>query len=151
DEIGDWRVVVHSPLGASVHAPWAMAISHHLRDRFGHDVDAVWADDGIALRFSDTDRLPDATDLFPDPDTVESTLVAHLPDTALFATRFREAAGRSLLLPKRRPDTRAPLWQQRRRAADLLAVARRFPDFPIVLETMREVLRDDFDLDALRA
>ncbi|MEX1281015.1 MAG: DEAD/DEAH box helicase, partial [Acidimicrobiia bacterium] len=150
DEIGDWRVVIHSPLGARVHAPWAMALTHHLRDGFGHDVDVIWSDDGIAFRFIDADRVPDADDLVPDPDVVEDLLMAHLPDTALFAARFREAAGRSLLLPKRRPGSRTPLWQQRRRSADLLAVAKQFESFPIVLETYREILRDDFDLPSLR-
>lgn len=149
DEIGDWRVVIHSPLGARVHAPWAMALTHRLRDRFGHDVDVIWSDDGIAFRFIDTDRVPDADDLVPDAEEVEELLMAHLPDTALFAARFREAAARSLLLPKRRPGSRTPLWQQRRRSADLLEVAKRFESFPVVLETYREILRDDFDLPAL--
>jgi ATP-dependent Lhr-like helicase len=150
DEIGDWRVVIHSPLGARVHAPWAMALTHGFRERFGHDVDVIWSDDGIAFRFVDTDRIPGVDELVPDPDTVEELLMAHLPDTALFAARFREAAARSLLLPKRRPGSRTPLWQQRRRSADLLEVAKQFESFPVVLEVFREILRDDFDLPALQ-
>ncbi len=149
DEIGDWRVVVHSPLGSKVHAPWAMAVTHRLRDRFGTDVDSIWSDDGIAFRFVETDRIPDTDELFPDPDDVRDALTDHLPDTALFAARFREAAARSLLLPRRRPQGRTPLWLQRRRSADLLAVVRRFGTFPIALETYREILQDDFDLPSL--
>lgn len=150
DEIGDPRLVLLSPLGARVHAPWAMALTHRFRHRFGVDVDVIWADDGIAFRFPDSADLPTAADLILDPEEVEDLLVEHLPDTALFGARFREAAGRALLLPRRRPGSRTPLWLQRRRAADLLAVAKGFPDFPIVLETYREVLRDDFDIEGLR-
>ncbi len=150
DEIGDWRIVIHSPLGAKVHAPWAMALTNRFRKTYGHDVDVMWSDDGIAFRFVDADQVPGADDLLLDPDEVEGILTDHLPDTALFAARFREAAGRSLLLPKRKPGSRSPLWQQRRRSADLLAVAKQFPAFPIVLETYREILRDDFDVPALK-
>jgi ATP-dependent helicase Lhr and Lhr-like helicase len=150
DEIGDWRVVVLSPLGARVHAPWAMAVTQTLRDRFGTDVDVIWSDDGIAFRFLDADEPPSVADVVPDPDQVESLLVEHLADTAMFGARFREAAGRSLLLPRRRPGQRTPLWLQRRRAADLLGVARRFGSFPVILETYREILRDDFDVPALQ-
>ncbi|HSJ26819.1 MAG TPA: DEAD/DEAH box helicase [Acidimicrobiia bacterium] len=150
DEIGDWRVVVLSPLGARVHAPWAMAVTQKLRDRFGADVDVIWSDDGIAFRFLDADEPPTAADVVPDPDDVEALLLEHLADTAMFGARFREAAARSLLLPRRRPGQRTPLWLQRRRAADLLGVARRFGNFPVVLETYREILRDDFDLPALQ-
>ncbi|MGH8870593.1 MAG: Lhr family helicase [Acidimicrobiia bacterium] len=149
DEIGDWRLVMLSPLGARVHAPWAMALRHRFRDRFGTDVDAIWSDDGIAFRFPDADDPPGADDLLVDPDDVEALLVEHLGDTALFAARFREAAGRSLLLPRRRPGERTPLWLQRRRSADLLGVAKQFGSFPIMLEVYREILQDDFDLPAL--
>ncbi len=151
DEIGDWRMVILSPLGARVHAPWAMAITQSLRERADVDVDVIWSDDGIALRFADTDDIPDFAALAIDPDAVEAILVDHLPDTSLFAARFREAAGRALLLPRRRPGQRTPLWMQRRRAADLLKVAKQFGTFPIVLETYREVLQDDFDLPALKS
>ena len=150
DEIGDWRVVMLSPFGAKVHAPWAMALRHTLRERYGSDVDMIWSDDGIAVRFPDTGEIPEAHELILEPEDVESTLVSHLADTALFAARFREAAGRSLLLPRRRPGERTPLWLQRRKASDLLSVATQFGSFPIVLETYREVLRDDFDLPALQ-
>jgi len=149
DEIGDWRVVVLSPYGARVHAPWAMAIRRGFMQRTGTEVDAIWSDDGIALRFPDTDQPPDSEDLIIDPDDVEATLVEVLSDTALFSARFREAAGRSLLLPRRRPGERTPLWLQRRKSADLLSVAREFGSFPILLEVYREILQDDFDVPAL--
>jgi ATP-dependent helicase Lhr and Lhr-like helicase len=151
DEIGDWRMVILSPLGARVHAPWAMAMTQRLRERSGTDVDVIWSDDGIALRFPDTDDIPGFADLAIEADEIEAILVDHLPDTSLFAARFREAAGRALLLPRRRPGRRTPLWMQRRRAADLLGVAKQFGSFPIVLETYREVLQDDFDLPALKS
>lgn len=150
DEIGDWRIVLLSPLGARVHAPWAMALRHRFRTRFGTDVDVIWSDDGIAFRFPDSDHPPEVDDLVADPDDVEQLLIEHLSDTALFAARFREAAGRSLLLPRRRPGERTPLWLQRRKSADLLGVARQFGSFPILLEVYREILKDDFDLPALR-
>ncbi|HSL25546.1 MAG TPA: DEAD/DEAH box helicase, partial [Acidimicrobiia bacterium] len=151
DEIGDWRVVLLSPLGARVHAPWAMALTHKLRGRYGADPDVIWADDGIAFRLPDTEEPPAAADFTLEPEEVRQILEEHLADTALFAARFREASGRALLLPRRRPGSRTPLWMQRRRAADLLGVARQFGTFPIILETYREVLMDDFDLPALEA
>ncbi|HET7846425.1 MAG TPA: helicase-related protein, partial [Acidimicrobiia bacterium] len=151
DEIGDWRLVMLSPLGARVHAPWAMALRHRFQARYGTDVDVIWSDDGIAFRFPDSDELPDVSDLILEPDEVEPILIDHLGDTALFAARFREAAGRSLLLPRRRPNQRTPLWLQRRRSADLLGVARQFGSFPMILEVYREILQDDFDLPALQS
>ncbi len=150
DEIGDWRLVLLSPLGARVHAPWAMALRHRFRERYGADVDAIWSDDGIAFRFPDSDDPPDASDLILDPEDAEPILIEHLADTALFAARFREAAGRSLLLPRRRPGERTPLWLQRRRSADLLGVAKQFGSFPVLLEAYREILQDEFDLPALK-
>jgi ATP-dependent Lhr-like helicase len=126
-----------------------MALRHRFRDRYGADVDAIWSDDGIAFRFPDSDSPPDAEDLLPDPEDIEALLLEHLGDTALFAARFREAAGRSLLLPRRRPGERTPLWLQRRRSADLLGVAKQFGTFPIMLEVYREILQDDFDLPGL--
>ncbi len=149
DEIGDWRLVVLSPLGARVHAPWAMALRHRFRTRYGTDVDGIWSDDGFAFRFPDSDAPPDVDDLMLDPEEVESLLIDHLSDTALFAARFREAAGRALLLPRRRPGERTPLWLQRRRSADLLGVAKQFGSFPIMLEVYREILKDDFDVPSL--
>jgi ATP-dependent Lhr-like helicase len=149
DEIGDWRVVILSPLGARVHAPWAMALTHRLRNRSGFDVDVIWSDDGIAFRFPDADVVPGPAELSLDPEEVEDILLEHLADTSLYAARFREAAARALLLPRRRPGQRTPLWMQRRRAADLLAVAKQFGSFPVVLEAYREVLQDDFDLPGL--
>jgi ATP-dependent Lhr-like helicase len=150
DEIGDWRVVILSPLGAKVHAPWAMATTQRLRERYGTDVDVIWSDDGIAFRFPDTDDIPGTEELIPDPEELEPLLTEHLADSAMFAARFREAAGRALLLPRRRPGQRTPLWLQRRKAADLLSVARQFGSFPIILETYREILQDDFDVPSLR-
>ncbi|MGH8944766.1 MAG: DNA glycosylase AlkZ-like family protein, partial [Acidimicrobiia bacterium] len=150
DEIGDWRLVMLSPLGARVHAPWAMALRHRFREQFGTDVDVIWSDDGIAFRFPDADQPPDSDDLMIEPEEVEGMVLEHLADTALFAARFREAAGRSLLLPRRRPGERTPLWLQRRRSADLLAIAQQFGTFPILLEVYREILKDDFDVPALQ-
>ncbi|HVR33798.1 MAG TPA: DEAD/DEAH box helicase [Acidimicrobiia bacterium] len=146
DEIGDWRVVVLTPFGARVHAPWAMAVTQKLRQRNGTDVDVIWSDDGMAFRFVDADDAPGAAELVIDAEEVEGLLIDHLGETAMFGARFREAAGRALLLPRRRPGQRTPLWLQRRRAADLLAVAKQFGTFPIILETYREILQDDFDL-----
>ncbi len=150
DEIGDWRVCMLSPFGAQIHAPWGMALQHRLAEEWGWDAELMWSDDGIVL------RLPDALDDFDadlfaiDPDTLDDLLVTKLPNTAMFAARFRECAARALLLPRRRPDRRTPLWQQRQKAADLLAVASKFPSFPILLETTRECVNDVFDLPALR-
>ncbi len=150
DEIGDWRVCVLSPFGTPVHAPWAMAIEQRLSDRYALPVESMWGDDGIVLRLPEhADELPlDA--LLIEPEEIDELVVAGLPQTALFSSRFRECAGRALLLPRRRPDQRTPLWQQRQRAADLLAVAAKFPTFPILLEATRECLQDVFDVPALR-
>ncbi len=149
DEIGDWRVCVLSPFGAQVHAPWAMALQHRLAERWGMAVEMMWSDDGIVIRLPESvDELLDE-ELLLDPDEVGEILMAQLPSTAMFASRFRECAGRALLLPKRRPDQRTPLWQQRQRAADLLAVAGKYPSFPILLEATRECLNDVFDVPAL--
>ena len=148
DEIGDWRIAILSPLGGRVHAPWAMAINQSLRNRYGRNLDVIWSDDGISFRFVDTDDLPSLEDLLIDPDELESILIEELTGTAVFAARFREAAARALLLPRRRPGGRTPLWLQRRRASDLMAIVTRFGSFPIVLETYREILQDVFDLPA---
>ena len=149
DELGDWRLCVLSPMGGRVHTPWAMAVVAKVREERGIDVEAMWGDDGFVIRFPDSDGAPDPALLLPQPDEVERLVVSQLASSALFAAKFREAATRALLLPKRRPDRRAPLWQQRKRAADLLQVASRFGSFPILLETYRECLRDVFDLPAL--
>ncbi|MCC7418595.1 MAG: DEAD/DEAH box helicase [Acidobacteria bacterium] len=151
DELGDWRVCVLSPRGGRVHAPWAMAAAAKIRQHTGIEVETLWGDDGFVVRFPDVDRPPDPALLLPDPVEVQPLVVRQLGATALFAARFRENAARSLLLPKRRPGMRAPLWQQRKRAADLLAVAARFGSFPVLLETYRECLRDFFDMPALAA
>ncbi|MEX2048783.1 MAG: DEAD/DEAH box helicase [Gemmatimonadota bacterium] len=149
DEIGDWRMCVLSPFGSRVHAPWAMAIEARMLERFGPGAQVLWSDDGIVVRLPEAvDRIP-AEDLLFDPDGIEQAVVAAVPQTAMFASVFREAAARALLLPPR-PGQRTPLWQQRQRSADLLAEASKFPDFPILLEATRECLRDVFDVPALR-
>jgi ATP-dependent helicase Lhr and Lhr-like helicase len=150
DEIGDWRVCVLTPFGAKVHAPWAMALQARLAERWDTDVEILWSDDGIVLRLPEAiDELP-IDDLVIDPDEIDDLVIERLPATALFSSRFRECAARALLLPRRRPDKRTPLWQQRQRAADLLNVASRYPAFPVLLEATRECLNDVFDLPALR-
>jgi ATP-dependent Lhr-like helicase len=151
DEMGDWRVCVLSPFGSRIHAPWAMAVAERVRAEKGFDVETMWTDDGFVVRFPETDEPPDSRLLLPASEEVEALVLNQLGGTALFAAKFREAAGRALLLPKRRPGGRSPLWQLRKRSADLLAVASRFGSFPIVLETYRECLRDVFDMPALVA
>ncbi|MBW3669204.1 MAG: DEAD/DEAH box helicase [Actinobacteria bacterium] len=149
DELGDWRICVLSPFGARVHAPWALAMESRIRDRLGVEVQAIWSDDGIVLRLPEADDAPAVEAIVLDPEEVEKLVVDAVGSSALFASRFRENAARALLLPRRRPGTRTPLWQQRQRSADLLAVASRYGSFPILLETYRECLRDVFDLPAL--
>lgn len=155
DEIGDWRVCILSPLGARVHGPWGMVLRSRLSELWadvlgGRPVEIMWSDDGIVM------RLPEAIDDVPsdafiiDPAELTSEVVAELPASAMFASRFRECAGRSLLLPRRRPGQRTPLWQQRQRSADLLAVAAGYPTFPVLLEATRECCEDVFDLPATR-
>jgi ATP-dependent Lhr-like helicase len=153
-ELGDWRVVVHSPFGAQVHAPWALAVAARMRERFGVDVQAMHGDDGLVLRLPDVEldsgAPPDVADLvLTEPDDVEALVTAQIGGSALFASRFRECAARALLLPRRRPGGRSPLWQQRQRAAALLEVASRYSTFPIVLEAVRECLQDVFDVPGL--
>ena len=150
DEIGDWRICILSPFGTPVHAPWAMAIERRLMDRFDMPVESMWGDDGIVIRLPESATELPLDALMIDPEDIDELVVETLPQTALFAARFRECAGRALLLPRRRPDRRTPLWQQRQRAADLLAVASKYPTFPILLETSRECLQDVFDVPALR-
>ncbi len=150
DELGDWRLVLHSPYGARVHAPWALAIAARLRERYQDmDVQALHTDDGIVLRVPDTDEPPPAGIAEFDADELEPLITAELGGSALFASRFRECAARALLLPRRQPGRRSPLWQQRQRSAHLLAVAARYGTFPVVLETVRECVQDVFDVPAL--
>ena len=152
DELGDWRVVLHSPYGDRVHAPWALAIAARLRERYGGmDVQALHTDDGIIIRVPDSDEPPPTGIALLDPDDVGDLITAEVGASALFASRFRECASRALLLPRRNPGQRTPLWQQRQRSAQLLEVASQYPAFPIVLETVRECLRDVFDVPALTA
>ena len=150
DEIGDWRVCILTPFGARVHAPWAMAAAARLRDALGVEAQSIWSDDGIAFHLPDADAPPPTDELLVDPDELEDLVVAEVGETALFGSRFRENAARALLIPRRRPGERTPLWQQRLKAQSLLQVARRYPAFPIVLETYRECLQDVFDLPALK-
>ena len=153
DELGDWRVCILTPFGARVHAPWALALEATLGQDAGFVVRAMWSDDGIVLRLADNGEdelpLPAVDALVPDPDDVEDLVVEQLGDSPLFASIFRENAGRALLLPRRRMGQRTPLWAQRLRSSNLLAVARQYPAFPVVLETYRSCLQDHFDLPAL--
>ncbi len=161
DEIGDWRVAVHSPYGAQVHAPWALCVSARMRDRFGVDVQAMHGDDGIVFRLPDLELESDAGDaqampglaelVALDAEEVHDLVTGEIGGSALFAARFRECAARALLLPRRRPDRRQALWQQRQRAAQLLQVASRYASFPIILETVRECVQDVFDVPGLVA
>jgi ATP-dependent Lhr-like helicase len=172
DELGDWRLVVHSPFGAGVNGPWALAVAAVLRARYGADVHAAHADDGMVFRIPDTVGLVDLVDqgegpsgdpdpaatlagvldaVLLDPDDVEALVTAEVGGSALYASRFRECASRALLLPRRDPRRRTPLWQQRQRSAQLLEVAAKHATFPILLETMRECLQDVYDLPALVA
>ncbi|MFD0759061.1 DNA glycosylase AlkZ-like family protein [Arthrobacter ulcerisalmonis] len=151
DELGDWRVILHSPFGMPVHAPWALAVGQRLHQRYGLDGSAMAADDGIVLRVPVMDDEPPGAELFLfDPEELEQIVTAEVGGSALFASRFRECAARALLLPRQTPGKRQPLWQQRQRSAQLLDVARKYPTFPIVLETVRECLQDVYDLPALK-
>jgi ATP-dependent helicase Lhr and Lhr-like helicase len=149
DEMGDWRVCVLTPFGSRIHAPWALAITGRIRANGGADVETMWGDDGFVLRFPDSDAPPDSDLVLLDAEEVTDLVLRRLSGTALFAAKFRESAARALLLPRRRAQGRAPLWQQRKRAYDLLAVASRYPSFPILLEAYRECMRDVFDMPAL--
>jgi len=151
DELGDRRICVMTPFGSRVHTPWCMAVTARLRSELGLEVESLWSDDGFVLRVPESDVVISSGLLLPSPAEFRHLVLRQLGSTSLFAAKFREAAGRSLLLPKRRAGLRAPLWQQRKRAADLLAVAVRFPSFPILLETYRECIRDVFDLPAASA
>ncbi|MDQ7802389.1 DEAD/DEAH box helicase [Amycolatopsis sp. A133] len=156
DELGDWRIIVHSPFGAQVNAPWALAIAARLRENRGVDAQVAHSDDGIVLRLPDAldadggDITIGADDILLDPEEVEQLIVAEVGGSAVFSARFRECAARSLLLPRRDPRRRTPLWQQRQRASQLLSVAAKYERFPVVLEAMREVLQDVYDVSGLR-
>ncbi|THE16654.1 DEAD/DEAH box helicase, partial [Kocuria rosea] len=151
DELGDWRVVLHSPFGMPVHAPWALAVGARLHERYGLDGSAQAADDGIVLRVPAMEDEPPGAELFLfDADELDQIVTEEVGGSALFASRFRECAARALLLPRRDPGRRSPLWQQRQRSAQLLDVARKYPQFPIILETIRECLQDVYDLPALK-
>ncbi|OBF03495.1 ATP-dependent helicase [Mycobacterium sp. ACS4054] len=154
DELGDWRVILHSPYGLRVNGPLALAVGRRLRERYGLDEKPTASDDGIVVRLpdvlSDTGESPPGAELFVfDADEIDPIVTAEVGGSALFASRFRECAARALLLPRRHPGKRSPLWHQRQRAAQLLDVARKYPDFPVVLETIRECLQDVYDVPAL--
>jgi ATP-dependent helicase Lhr and Lhr-like helicase len=149
DELGDWRVCVLTPFGSRVHAPWAMAVTAKLRAGSGQEVETMWSEDGFVLRFPETEDAPAIDPILLEAEEAAALVLRQLGSTALFAAKFREGAARALLLPRRRADGRTPLWQQRKRAYDLLSVASRYPSFPIVLEAYRECLRDVFDMPAL--
>jgi ATP-dependent Lhr-like helicase len=149
DELGDWRVVLHCPLGRRLIAPWALAVGARVEERYGLDGQVMAADDGIVLRIPHGEEPPGA-DLFVfSPEQIDQDVRDRVGSSALFAARFRECAARALLLPRRDPGSRAPLWQQRQRAGHLLEVARPYPEFPIMLEAARECLQDVYDLPAL--
>src|SRR3954447_19177564 len=149
DEIGDWRLCVLSPYGGRVHAAWALALSRRIRDVFGLESDAIWSDDGIIVHLPDADEPPGSELVMLEPDEVEDAVVGELASSALFGARFRENAGRALLIPRAYPGRRTPLWQQRLKSQSLLEVAQRYADFPIILETYRECLRDVLDVPGL--
>jgi ATP-dependent helicase Lhr and Lhr-like helicase len=149
DEIGDWRLCVLSPFGGRVHAAWGLALSARIREEIGLESDAIWSDDGIIVHLPDAEEPPGAELVLIEPDEVEDRVVAELSASALFGARFRENAGRALLIPRARPGKRTPLWQQRLKAQSLLEVARKYGEFPIVLETYRECLRDVLDVPGL--
>ena len=151
DELGDWRLILHSPWGKAVHAPWALAVAARIEERYGLDGSAMAADDGIVVRLPLAEDEPPGAEIFIfEPEELEEIVTERVGGSALFAARFRECAARALLLPRRDPGRRTPLWQQRQRAAQLLAVAAKHPTFPIVMETVREVLQDVYDMPALR-
>jgi ATP-dependent Lhr-like helicase len=148
DELGDWRLCVLTPYGTRVHAPWCMAVTAKLRAERGIEVESMWSDDGFVLRLPENEEPLDTSWLLPSPAELRDLLLRQLGSTSVFAAKFRESASRALLLPRRRPGMRAPLWQQRKRSADLLGVASQYTSFPILLETYREVMRDVFDIPA---
>ena len=150
DEIGDWRLCILSPYGGRVHAAWGLALSARIRDEYGLESDAIWSDDGIIVHLPDADEPPGAELVLIDPDELEDRVVGELGGSALFGARFRENAGRALLIPRAYPGRRTPLWQQRLKSQTLLEVAKRYAQFPIVLETYRECLRDVLDLPGLQ-
>jgi ATP-dependent helicase Lhr and Lhr-like helicase len=149
DELGDWRVCILTPFGSRVHAPWAMAATAKLRALYAYEVETMWSEDGFVLRFPETEEAPAIEPILLEAEEAAELVLRQLGSTALFAAKFRESAARALLLPRRRADGRTPLWQQRKRAYDLLSVASQYPSFPIVLEAYRECLRDVFDMPAL--
>ncbi|MBP9086024.1 MAG: DEAD/DEAH box helicase [Kofleriaceae bacterium] len=158
DEFGDWRICVLSPLGAKVLAPWAIVAQAQGRAALGVDLDVLWTNDGFVVRVPAGTAMLDAdlaaglvpAWLLPKPDGVIDQLTGILAESSIFAARFREAASRALLLPRKLPGQRTPLWQIRKKSQDLLRGAQRIVDFPILVETYRKCLTDVFDTAALR-
>ena len=150
DQLGDWRLAVLTPFGARVHAPWALAARARMQERLDLEIQMIYTDDGFALRLPEAEQAPDIQDLLIEPEEINELVTSQLQGSALFASRFRENAARALLLPRRRPGERTPLWQQRQRSHDLLQVASKHAEFPILIETYRECLSDVFDMDALK-
>ncbi len=146
DELGDRRICVLTPFGNRVHAPWCMAVDAKVRAERGWEVESLWSDDGFVIRLPGNEEPIETSLLLPTAPELKDLVLRELGATSLFAAKFREASARALLLPKRRAGQRAPLWQTRKRAADLLAVASRYSSFPILLESYRECVRDTFDL-----
>ena len=149
DEIGDWRLCILSPFGGRVHAAWGLALSARIRDQLGLESDAIWSDDGIIVHLPDAEDPPGADLVMLEPDEIEDAVVAELSASALFGARFRENAARALLIPRAMPGRRTPLWQQRLKSQSLLEVAKKYGQFPIILETYRECLRDVLDVPGL--
>lgn len=150
DELGDWRIILHSPYGMRIHAPWALAVKARIRDRLGIDAEIFSSDDGIVLRLPHSEKEPPGVELFVfEAEQIEHLVTTEVGNSALFAGRFRESAARALLLPRQNPAKRSPLWQQRHRSAQLLAVAQKYPRFPLIVETIRECLTDVYDLPGL--
>ena len=150
DEIGDWRMCILSPYGGRIHTAWGLALSARIREELGLEADAITSDDGIIIHLPDADEPPGMEIALIDPEELEELVVAELSSSALFGARFRENAARALLIPRAYPGKRTPLWQQRLKAQTLLEVAKRYGEFPIVLETYRECLSDVLDLPGLR-
>ena len=150
DELGDWRVCILSPFGSRVHAPWALAIEAQLGEKAGFEIQTLYTDDGIVLRMAESEEPPELEQLLPRSEDVKELVIEQLGNSAVFASTFRENSARALLLPRRRPGKRTPLWAQRLKAQNLLAVARNHPNFPIILETYRHCLQDIFDVPSLK-
>jgi ATP-dependent helicase Lhr and Lhr-like helicase len=151
DEIGDPRIIIHSCFGRRVNALLGLVLARRLENRVAVEPQMLYNDDGILLRCSDVDTLP--LDLLEGltPGEASEIILTDILSSPLFGGQFRQNASRALLMPRAAPGRRTPLWLQRLRAADLLQVARQVDDFPIVVETIRDVLQDVLDYTHLQA